>query len=173
MKRFLIIFSLMLTASLAMAQHMQFLNNPLGCSLTTFKQRMIEKGYKFNGEVEPNIYEFEGRFGGDKVAVGAFVTPKSKIVYEVAVFYDDYYANNSPKSIESQNRKREFLEESFVKKYGDYTVKSENYTTWFFDNGEISIGVGTGFTEDGNPLVVWYSDEESKQKNQLEREEDY
>ena len=62
MKRYFVLTIMYLCFIPIMAQHMNFLGKPLGCSINTFKQRMVERGYKSNGEVEPTAYSFDGVF---------------------------------------------------------------------------------------------------------------
>ena len=166
MKRFYFLFFVFLTMSVVAQQRMNFLGQPLGCSLATFKQRMVAKGYKYKGEVETNIHYFDGVFGGEDVTVGAFVTPKSKIVYEIAVVYNNFL--NSSKS--DLDFKKELLINSFIKKYGYYTKEYSAYTEWQFDYGSIAIQVKY-MSE--HPIIIFYNDDIGNEKYKRERELDY
>lgn len=164
------VFSLLLfgflTMSVVAQQRMNFLGQPLGCSLATFKQRMVAKGYKYKGEAETNIHYFDGVFGGDDVTVGAFVTPKSNTVYEIAVVYTSFI-NRSKRDLDY---KKIFLIKSFIKKYGDYDSEDDVYTVWSFDYGYIAIKLKY---DDPAPLVIWYKDDLGQEKYNREQESDY
>lgn len=167
MKRLSIILAfVLLTMSVVAQQRMNFLGQPLGCSLSTFKQRMAAKGYKYKGEIETNIHYFDGVFGGDDVTVGAIVTPKSKTVVEVAVVY----TNLSSYSKSTLEYKRELLETSFINKYGNYIDKNDVYTEWDFDYGFIMLK----FNSDKTPhLTIWYDDNLGEELYEREQESDY
>lgn len=168
MKRiFTLLTFVLLTISVTAQQRMNFLGQPLGCSLTTFKQRMASKGYKYEGEYVPNIHTFNGVFGGDKVHLAAFVTPKSKIVYEVSVAYLDYYSNNSKETMEY---KKNSLIQSFIKKYGNYFSNDGEYTHWLLSSGSISISLDYKFTP---PLRIFYKDKLGAEMCTREQELDY
>lgn len=167
MKRlFTLLTFVLLTMSAIAQQRMNFLGQPLGCSITTFKQRMASKGYKYDGEHMPNIHSFNGVFGGDQVHLAAYVTPKSKIVYEVGVVYLDYYSSNSKESMEF---KKNSLIQSFVKKYGNYSEK-DIYTFWLFSYGRISISLDY---ENILPLRIFYTDKLGEEMCEREQESDY
>lgn len=168
MKRvFSLLLFVFLTMSVVAQQRMNFLGQPLGCSLATFKQRMVTKGYKYKGEVETNIHYFDGVFGGDDVTVGACVTPKSNTVFEIAVVYIKY-KSYSPK-IDLENKKKSLIR-SFVKKYGDYDSEDDVYTGWSFDYGYIVIELDYNRN---TPLTIWYNDYLAEEKYKREQESDY
>ena len=162
----------LLTMSAIAQQRMNFLGQPLGCSITTFKQRMAAKGYKYGGEQETNIHYFEGVFGGEDVIIGAVVTPKSKIVYKIAVaFYNyEYYGYDSSKESNLLYKKRQ-LEESFTKKYGNPSSDDGTYIMWLFDYGAISIG--NAEINDRTQLIIFYTDYIGREKCEREQESDY
>ena len=167
MKRvFSLLLFVFLTMSVVAQQRMNFLGQPLGCSLATFKQRMVTKGYKYKGEVETNIHYFDGVFGGDGVTACALVTPKSKTVYEVAVVYTDI----SDYSKSDLDYKKESLVMSFIKKYGDYSIENDIYTKWFYNYGTIIIQYKYNSK---TPLIIWYDDELGEKKRESESESDY
>lgn len=168
MKRlFTLLAFVLLTMSVVAQQRMHFLGQPLGCSLATFKQRMASKGYKYLGEQETNVHYFDGVFGGDGVTVGAFVTPKSKIVYSTAVGLKDYNSYDSKSILDI---KKNSLINSFIKKYGNYSYESGIYTIWDFNYGYISISVDYS---DKKPFVIWYRDKLGIEMNEREQESDY
>ena len=164
MKRlFTLLTFVLLTMSAIAQQRMNFLGQPLGCSLTTFKQRMASKGYKYIGERETNIHYFDGVFGGENVELGVFVTPKSKIVYEVGV----EYPYNSKEILDS---KKKSLIQSFVKKYGDYSYENGGYTFWVLSGGRICICLDDEYIQS---LVILYIDKIGEEKCEREKESDY
>lgn len=174
MKRlYSIIFLVFLTMSVVAQQRMNFLGQPLGCSLTTFKQRMDAKGYKYKGEEETNIYTFDGVFGGEKVELGVFVTPKSKIVYQVGVSFlsYEYKGYDSAKEKYLLFKKRELID-SFTKKYGNPTITFEAFTFWYFDYGKINISNNVD-RNNKNSLFIMYTDYASEEKHDREQESDY
>ena len=174
MKRYFVLTIMYLCFIPIMAQHMNFLGKPLGCSINTFKQRMVERGYKSNGEVEPTAYSFDGVFGGDRVLVAAYVTPKSNIVYSVGVFYLDYTSKSyDESSLNSQMDKFESLISSFTKKYGDISRKGNKFVIWELEYGDIIINIPGDDEDISKNLIVWYNDEQSTKLRDEERESDY
>lgn len=168
MKRIITLLTfVLLTMSVVAQQRMHFLGQPLGCSLATFKQRMASRGYKYKGEVETNVHYFDGVFGGDDVTIGAFVTPKSKIVSTVTVVLINYKSYHSKSSIES---KKNLLIQSYSKKYGDYLTSSDTYYFWEFDYGYISIQVDYSGTY---PIYIFYRDKIGDEIFERELESDY
>ena len=163
MKRvFSLLLFVFLTMSVVAQQRMNFLGQPLGCSLATFKQRMVAKGYKYKGEVETNIHYFDGVFGGDNVTIGAIVTPNSKTVYKVLVGYTNVSGYSKSK--------KDLLVKSFVNKYGDYDTEDDRYTCWYFDYGRITIDYQYYRTP---PITIMYVDELGEDKSDREAESDY
>ena len=174
MKRFLVISIVLLGSMSMMAQHINFLGKPLGCNIATFKQRMIERGFKSNGEVEPTVYSFDGIFGGDEVLVAAYLSQKTRIVYQVGVFYNDYRSfSYDDDSKSTQKNKFNRLAESFVKKYGEPTINHDEFIDWEQEYGNIIINIGGNKDDLHRNLTVWYQDKESKEKNNEENESDY
>ncbi len=167
MKRLLTLLTfVLLTMSAIAQQRMNFLGQPLGCSLATFKQRMAAKGYRYKGEQETNIHYFEGVFGGDNAIIGACVTPRSKTVYETIVVYTDFI-NRSKSDLDY---KKKLLVDSFIKKYGHYTYEYEVYTDWWFDYGTITIQLD--YNSD-SPILIFYKDSLGIDKYKREQESDY
>lgn len=167
MKRvFSLLLFVFLTMSVVAQQRMNFLGQPLGCSISTFKQRMVGKGFKYKGEVETNIHYFDGVFGGEDVSLGVFVTPKSKIVYRVGVGYTSF----SDYSDSTLEYRKDRLVNSFIKKYGNYSHKSGNYIYWYFDYGYIAISYKFS---DKLPLTITYTDELGEKQSDREQESDY
>lgn len=172
-KSFLISFLLMCCLPI-MAQHINFLGKPIGCSINTFKQRMVERGFKSNGEVEPTAYSFDGVFGGDRVLVAAYVTQKSKIVYDVGVFYLDFISKSYDSSSQSsQSYKFDRLVESFTKKYGEPSIKKAEYVQWKKEEGDILIVINGDEEDVSRHLIVWYQDKEARETRDVENESDY
>ncbi len=167
MKRvFSLLLFVFLTMSVVAQQRMNFLGKPLGCSISTFKQRMVAKGYKYKGEIETNIYYFDGVFGGDDVTIGACVSPKSKTVYRIAVVY----TNISDYSRKDIDIKKELLKTSFINKYGFYPIEDDEFTSWYFDYGTIHIKTEySGSTK----IIIWYCDSLAEEKYKREQESDY
>lgn len=168
MKRvFTLLTFMLLTMFVVAQQRMNFLGQPLGCSWTTFKQRMVSKGYKYLGEVETNIHYFDGVFGGDDVTIGAIVTSKSKTVYNIAVVFDEYHSYNSKKTLDL---KKNSLIKSFIKKYGNNFFEYGIYTRWIFNYGVITIQYDIS---DKTPIIIWYCDKLGEEKSEKEQESDY
>ena len=163
-RQFTLLTFVLLTMSAIAQQRMNFLGQPLGCSITTFKQRMASKGYKYIREKETNTYSFKGVFGGDNVYVAALITPKSKIVYGVGVAYADYHSKKN------WDYKKRTLIESFNKKYGNYFSDNGTYSHWFLNNGSISIALDY---EDSHPLRIYYMDKLGEKMRTREQESDY
>lgn len=172
MKRLFTLLTFVLLAMSAIAQQrMNFLGQPLGCSLATFKQRMVAKGFKYQGEVESNIHCFDGVFGGEDASIGAVVTPKSKTVYTVVVIFLNYSNDSSNRT--SLNFKNSSLVDSFTNKYGEHTenvFNNESYTSWYLSYGHISIAIQNNFE---HPLRLYYTDNVADEKNKREQESDY
>ncbi len=171
----LLIFTVLLFGSITlMAQHINFLGKPLGCSISTFKQRMTEKGYKCNGEVEPTVYSFDGVFGGDQVLVAAYLTQKSHIVYSVGVFYTNYRSFSYDDNSKSDQRFKYYkLIESFIKKYGEPDLTNDEFVQWNQEFGEILIIINGNESDSYRNLIVWYQDKEGGKKRIEENESDY
>lgn len=168
MKRlFTLLTFVLLTMSAIAQQRMNFLGQPLGCSLATFKQRMAAKGYRYDGEKESNIHYFRGKFGGEDVYACAMVSAKSKIVSSVAVTFLSYDSSTPRSTIKLKKR---FLLESYMKKYGNDIMADEVCTFLYVDYGFIIIREDY----DANyPLSVWYYDNLAEEKAKREEESDY
>lgn len=173
-KRFLLLFTFAICTEFTMSQHIKFLGQPLGCPITEFKQRMTSRGYQCNGEVSPNCYSFIGRFGGDEVEVASYITPKSKIVFRIAVIYSNYshYSGNSA-SERTHKNKIEILKQSYIKKYGKPTLSDETGIWWFLDEGEITIKSSEMWQVGKKEIMIWYNDKIGSTKYTIECESDY
>lgn len=97
MKRLLLILFAFIFSITAWAETVKFMGQPLGCKYSVMKQHLLSKGFKEIGEVQPNVFDFTGRFGGDNVTISVFITPKSYLAHSVGVWYDDYAAYKSDK----------------------------------------------------------------------------
>lgn len=174
MKKILIISALLLLPMVAMAQkHLNFLGEPLGCNINTFKERMIKRGFKYEGEKEKNIYYFDGVFGGDDVTVGAVVTSK-KIVYNVAVIYKIYRGKSyDDKTMDLIKFKKSQLDESLSKKYGINYSLNESFSQYETDEGFILINFTSPDEYNNRQLTLWYEDKLSSEENKSSNENDY
>lgn len=174
MKKILVILLSFFFSLNIMAQHISFLGKPLGCSIKEFKQRMIERGYVSNGEVEKGVYTFDGLFGGDNTLIAAYITPKSQIVYTVGIFYNDYksYKNNDI-SLESQKYKFNSLNSILLKKYGIASIARDLYSLWEVESGEIILIVNSPNTFGQRNLILWYKDSDGNKKRNEENISDY
>lgn len=173
-KRLFLLFIFAFCAEYTMSQHIKFLGQPLGCSISDFKQRMASRGYRCNGEVSPNCYSFIGRFGGDNVEIGSYITPKSKIVFRIAVIYSNYsqYSGNSA-SERTHNNKIKLLEQSYIKKYGKPALSDDTGIWWFFEEGTITIKSSEMWQVGKKEIMIWYDDEMGSTKYTTECESDY
>ena len=176
MKKLILLLAILSFSLNALAQRMNFLGQPLGCSLNTFKQRMINKGYKYQGEVEKNIYYFDGSFGGDNVLVGACVTPKTKTVYEIIVYFNQFesYSFNDA-SIDRQEWKFNKLVDAYMSKYGNPSIHNfdKKLYSWNYEYGYISIYIGEEDLSGKRALCVFYNDFKAAELNEKECESDY
>lgn len=95
MKRRLIILSFIMCEMLCYGQHVNFLGIPLGGDISTFKHKLIEKGYDYSpqhsnvgGYVGADV--FFGRFSGEFAIIAVHYTPHTKLVARVEVQYSGY-----------------------------------------------------------------------------------
>lgn len=83
----LIIVSLMFTVVICSAQHMSFLGIPINGSLSSFQNKLANKGFKYN-QTESRLAPsgervFSGTWKGHKALVSVFYNRKTNNVYEV------------------------------------------------------------------------------------------
>ena len=157
-----IIFTLLLIFSISVqAQNMNFMGKHLGCSFEIFKQRMVENGLNYLGKET-----FKGSFEGDPVRVMAYKTPKTNVVYQVIVIYDNYVSNPSDRqSVNRQKTKLNDLKNAIKKQYGAPRGEDDEGALWLFNFGEIFIHLGD---IDGTRISISYLDASSEAKYKAE-----
>lgn len=93
MKKFFVVFSLLLTSLACLAQHFNFMGIPIDGSIDVFDSAVKAKGFvssKEYGVGNTNRDKFyDGIFAGYEVSLLVRAAPKSKNVYSVTVFKDN------------------------------------------------------------------------------------
>lgn len=98
MKKTVMLMVAILVSVCAMAQtkqHMKFMGIPMGVSITTFQQKLIAKGLKYDKEtsdyIGPGSRLFDGVFAGYKATIHVYYDTKDNNVYRAkAVIRRDY-----------------------------------------------------------------------------------
>ena len=176
MKKLILIFIAIIFSIEVYAESIKFMGQPLGCKYSIMKQHLLSKNFKFIKEAQPFIYEYKGIFGGDKVSVCVYTTPKSHLVSTIAICYDDFYARKSDKyKTRILFEKKESLVNSFKKIYGPPIFDNKELTTWTFPDNRISIMYCDYHPEIDSPidLVIFYKDEKTLNLELQEKESDY
>lgn len=120
MKRILSTLMLLLAAICVMAQeHLSFKGIPIEGSMTSFCQKLKDKGLTQVG-TDNNIMMFIGDFTGRQVSIGVDATDDGKNVYSVVVLFDP--------SGEWKNlvNTYEYYKELYTRKYGKPSACREN-----------------------------------------------
>ena len=91
MKRLLtLIVGLAIVAATAYAEHFKFMGITMDGDLATFEKGLLAKGFTPQEDCEDNTPPFifyEGTFHGQDVRLGVRLTPKSKKVVNLSIFY--------------------------------------------------------------------------------------
>lgn len=167
------------------AQHMKFMGIPMGCSMNSFKQQLINKGFKVNikktnDKLYNGMYCFNGKFSGELAGLSVSFSPKSRTVYTVNVRFKGlaYSKYRNELKMEDQDARYDALVEGLTKKYGDpkyYKVKlSEEFplaTIWETPSGEVSLFYSWYLNTYRN-MDLFYKDYSAASKNKKEKESD-
>lgn len=129
----LLIFSVMISAQ----THLRFEGIEITGHVQQFGQQLEKLGYrpmKTVGDYD-TFFEYKGIYHGDDVILGLMTTPKSQILYHVAVFW-------YPENKNELYRKYNSLYAQMVAEYGDpIEVKSEFNRIFRADGGVISLTI--------------------------------
>ena len=98
MKRYILTLILAIVATCCIAQHLTFMGIPMGKKIVDFKSQLALKGFKTVNQ-NNNTYRMAGYFNGFNVTVDIETTPKTKLVYRVAVIFNDYIINTKDDEI--------------------------------------------------------------------------
>lgn len=97
MKKTVVLIVAILVSVCAMAQtkqHMKFMGIPMGVSITTFQQKLIAKGLKYDQKasklISAGCRKFTGTFAGYKVDIYTYYDTKDSKVYRSKVMIDRY-----------------------------------------------------------------------------------
>jgi hypothetical protein len=177
MKKLVIVLLLIFLTIISFSQ-LTFNNIPLGTSYQDFKIKLQEKGFIFHPvEGDDNSYYYTGEFIGKDAEIMVLITPKTKIVWKVAVYLPELSNWNRVKS--------EFLYlcEKMEEKYGSPTDKftffSDPYyegdgyelqaiykekchygSFWGNDNGDIFIHL-MSFKYETAQITIYYEDKKA------------
>lgn len=105
MKKFILIILCICSVCLVSAQgrHAKFLGIPLDCSITQFQQKMIQKGYKPNKELNRITPVgrrcFDGTFLGKEALIIIFYNDKTNLVYLGKAVYNSLKLEDANKEL--------------------------------------------------------------------------
>ena len=113
-KLYLIIACLFITlCSYSQNAHLDFKGIPLDGRLSDFISKLEAEGFTFDKYVDEDAAIMKGDFAGRNADIYILVTPSSKTVYAVSVFYNEDESWSSLKSDYFQ------MKELYTKKYGE------------------------------------------------------
>nr|DAI83728.1 MAG TPA: hypothetical protein [Caudoviricetes sp.] len=125
---FLTICFLMAISSFAQeSQHLEFKGVPLDGKLSDFVSKLEKKSFVLKEYARDYVAVMKGNFAGDYVTIYVFATPKSKIVWKVAVNYNEKESWSSLKSDYTD------MKELFTKKYGKPTEHYEFFSKPYYE----------------------------------------
>ncbi len=105
---------------------MEFKGTSLNGTLSSFVQKMKVKGYK-TILTQDNAVVMEGEFVGKNANIFIYATPKSKIVWKIAVNLEEVVSWSSLKSDYYK------LKESYTKKYGKPLHSFEKFDDPYYE----------------------------------------
>lgn len=186
MKRFLMVFAVIIFVLNGYCQTIKFLNIPMGTPIYEVINSLTKKGFEYYSEMSnkdnfADTYLFSGRFAGENANISVFVTPKSHKMYSVTVRFTDYtyYYDGSGISKELFESKYKMIKEGVGSKYNVLTEPFESstdscpyITLWSTEKWRIAV---SGFNMSGNNLVllVQYDDLVLSEESQKEANEDF
>lgn len=106
--------------------HLEFKGIPIDGSMTSFLNKMNEKGFK-TVTIQEGGSVMSGQFAGEDVDIAVYASPKSKTVYMVAVVFPEKKAWYSLKS----NFKN--LENNLQGKYGYPTIQRKEFDSPYYE----------------------------------------
>ena len=125
---FLTFFFLMAISSFAQeSQHLEFKGVPLDGKLSSFVSKLEKKSFTFKEYARDYVAVMKGGFAVDYVTIYIFATPKSKIVWKVAVNYNEKESWSSLKSDYYD------MKELFTKKYGEPNKHYEFFSKPYYE----------------------------------------
>lgn len=125
---FLTICFLMAISSFAQeSQHLEFKGVPLDGKLSDFISKLEKKSFVLKEYARDYVAVMKGNFAGDYVTIYVLATPKSKIVWKVAVNYNDQESWSSLKSDYYD------MKGLFTKKYGEPNKHYEFFSKPYYE----------------------------------------
>lgn len=175
---------LFITLPLA-AQNMKFMGIPLGSSIASFKQSLINKGFSWDSKKSDSreynsMYIFDGKFSGERVGLSVCITPKTRKVYEVCVRFKDLAYSNYGNGIsfDDQDYKYDKLYQSLCNKYGQptyYKIKLNDQfpcsTLWETSSGTVELFY-SWYKNTYRNLDLVYTDYKTSNQNETEKDSD-
>ncbi len=184
-KHIICLIFVLLCVNTSIGQNISFMGIPLGIPLDSFKQQLLAKGFTYDSERSDNTeyydtFLFDGRFAGEVVGVSVFVSPKSHIVYSVAVQFNGYAWSiyGTGVSENTQNGKFDDIKASLCKKYPSvipYEWQNDEFprnVCWKSEKWSISLCISK-YGSAWKNLGLTYTDEEAVAKAIAEKESDY
>ena len=168
----------------ALSQSMKFMDIPLGINISSFKQKLLNKGFKFDSKNTESdefhgMYIFDGRFAGQLVGLSVCVSPKTKSVYSVCVRFKNlaYSEYGNGISLKDQDFEYNKLFDNISQKYGMPTynrVKLSDQipiaTLWETSEGTIDLSVRWYYHYRSLDLI--YTDNKANKINEKEKQSD-
>lgn len=133
----LLAFSFTLLAQEQKTEHLKFLEIPITGNYQTMIQKLKGKGFKWD-KTGARGFQMHGRFSGRTAILQVFFTPKTKIVWQVEVFFDK--ANWRELSMQYDEYKK-----TLIKKHGEPESHYEEFEwPYTLDDGMQDVAVREG-----------------------------